>query len=144
MARVTIAFEPPRIVGPTPDGIRVTWNAGHGSVDGPLLKATVLQAADWMRIRPDGIGDVDVQAVLETGDGARIMASYLGTIELGEDGYQRFLTNTLPNSLRTWTAPRFLTAAAAYAWLNRLQCVAVGEVRLDEKTYVYDLYKLTS
>jgi hypothetical protein len=143
VARVTIAIEPPRIVGPTPDGIRVTWNAGRGSVDGPLLKATVLQAADWMRIRPDGVGDVDVQAVLETGDGAKIMASYSGIIEFGEDGYQRFLTNTLPASLKVWTAPRFLTAAAAYTWLNRLQCVGVGEVRLDEMTYVYDLYKLT-
>jgi hypothetical protein len=71
------------------------------------------------------------------------MASYFGIIELGEDGYQRFLTNTLPASLKAWTAPRFLTAAAAYTWLNRLQCVGVGEVRLDEMSYVYDLYKLT-
>jgi hypothetical protein len=143
VARITIAIEPPRIVGPTPDGIRVTWNAGRGTVDGPLLKATVLQAADWMRIRPDGVGEVDVQAVLETADGARIMTSYAGIIELGEDGYHRFLTNALPVNLKAWTVPRFLTAAAAYTWLNRLQCVGVGEVRLDEMTYIYDLYKLT-
>ena len=144
MARVTIAIEPPRIVGPTPDGIRITWNAAHGTVEGPGFKATVLQAADWMRIRPDGIGDVDVQAVLETADGAKIMAHYLGTVDFGEDGYQRLLTNTLPKRLRAWTAPRLLTAASAYTWLNRLQCVGIGEVRLDEMTYVYDLYKLTT
>jgi hypothetical protein len=143
MARVTIAIEPPRIVGPTPDGIRVTWNAGRGSVDGPLLNATVLQAADWMRIRPDGVGVVDVQAVLETADGAKIMAHYSGIVELGEDGYQRFLTNTLPASLKAWTAPQFLTAAATYTWLNRLQCVGVGEVRLDDMSYIYDLYRLS-
>lgn len=144
MARVTIAIEPPRIIGPTPEGIRITWNAAHGSVEGPGFKATVVQAADWMRIRPDGIGDVDVQAVLETADGAKIMAHYMGTVEFGEDGYQRLLTNNLPKRLRAWTAPRLLTAAPAYTWLNRLQCVGIGEVRLDEMTYVYDLYKLTT
>lgn len=142
LARVTIAIDVPRIVGPTPDGIRVTWNAAAGTVVGPKLNAKVLQAADWMQIRSDGIGDVDVKAMLETIDGARIMAFYTGTIEWGEDGYQNFLDKNYPKALRAWVSPRFLTADSTYTWLNRLQCIGVGEVFLDDRNYIYDLYAI--
>ncbi|MFZ1745924.1 MAG: DUF3237 domain-containing protein [Nitrospirales bacterium] len=140
---VTIAIEPPRIVGTTPDGIHVTWNAATGSMAGPRLSGKVLQGADWMRIRPDGIANVDVQALLETSEGVRIMMTYTGIIELGEDGYQNFLANIMPMRLGVWTTPRFLAADATYKWLNRLQCVSIGEVSMKELTYVYDVYSLS-
>ncbi len=142
LARVTIAIDVPQIVGPTPDGIRVTWNAVSGSVVGPKLNAKILQAADWMQLRTDGIGSVDVKAMLETVDGARIMAFYTGIIEWGEDGYQDFLDKNYPKTLRVWTSPRFLTNDSKYTWLNRLQCVGIGEVFLDDQIYIYDAYIL--
>ena len=143
LARFSITIESPRIVGPTPEGIRVTWNAASGTVVGPKLSATVLQGADWMRVRTDGVGIIDVRALLETGEGARIMSVYSGVMEFGKDGYQNFLHNKLPKPLRAWTAQRFLTADSNYSWLNRLQFISVGEVFLDDLNYVYDVYALT-
>lgn len=142
LAGVTITIEPPRIVGSTPDGIRVTWNAATGSMAGPRLNGKVLQGADWMQIRTDGIAHVDVRALLETSEGVRIMMTYSGIIELGEEGYQNFLANNVPKRLGVWTTPRFLAANPAYKWLNRLQCVSIGEVSMEELTYVYDVYAL--
>jgi hypothetical protein len=142
LARFTITIEAPRIAGPTPEGIRVTWNAATGNVKGPRLNAEVLQGADWMLIKTDGIARVDVGALLETSDGSKIVMNYSGIIELGEDGYQKFLTNNLHKTLRVWTTPFFSTGDQAYKWLNRRQCISVGEVSMDDLTYIYDVYQL--
>ena len=142
LARFSIKIQPPRIVGPTPEGIRVTWNAASGTAVGPRLSAKVLQGADWMQIRTDGVGNIDVRALLETDEGVRIMSIYSGAMEFGEDGYQNFLANKLPKPLRAWTTQRFLTTDSTYRWLNRLQCISVGEVFLDDLNYVYDVYAL--
>jgi hypothetical protein len=37
-------------------------------------------------------------------------------------------------------APRFLTSHPDYLWLNRIQCVNVGEVDLNSWVVGYDLY----
>lgn len=142
LARFKITIESPRIAGPTPDGIRVTWNAASGSVAGPRLNAKLLQGADWMLIKKDGIASIDVGALLETSDGSRIVMNYSGIIELGEDGYEKFLSNDLHKSLRVWTTPFFSTGASVYQWLNRRQCISVGEVSIDDLIYEYDVYQL--
>ena len=143
LARFSIAIEPPRIIGPTPEGIRVTWNAKSGTAVGPRLSAKVLQGADWMEIRSDGVGKIDVRAILETGEGARIITTYSGVMDWGADGYDAFLAKSLPKSLPSWTTQRFLTADPTYSWLNRLQGVSVGRVFLEEMNYVYDAYALS-
>ncbi len=142
LARAIITIESQRIIGPTPDGIRVTWSSTKGRVTGPKLYANLVQGADWMQIRPDGIGNIDVRAILETDDGAKIMTEYQGILEWGEDGYQRFLAKNYPKPLRARTVQRFLTGDSKYSWLNRVQCIGIGEVYLDEKTYIYDAYVL--
>ncbi len=142
LARFTIAIEAPRISGPTPEGIRVTWNVRTGNVTGPKLNGKLVQGADWMLIRTDGIARIDVGALLETADGARIMINYSGIIDLGEDGYHQFLTNNLHRRVQVWTMPFFFTGDEAYKWLNRRQCMAVGEVSIDDLICVYDVYQL--
>ena len=142
LARFTIVIEAPRNAGPTPEGIRVTWNAATGNVKGPRLNAKVLQGADWMLIKTDGVARVDVGALLETSEGSRIVMNYSGIIDLGEDGYQKFLTNNLHKTLRVWTTPRFSAGDQAYKWLNRRQFISLGEVSMDDLTYVYDVYEL--
>src|SRR5262249_24892194 len=55
------------VVGVTPDGLRINWHVISGSFVGPGLDATILPgAADWMRIRRDGVAIVSVQACFET------------------------------------------------------------------------------
>ena len=84
---------------------------------------------------------LDVRATIETrNDEALIHVSYSGVGDLGEDGYERFLRGDLPGSVPLRVVPRFLTAHPDYRWLNRLQCLGIGEVDLERSEVSYDVY----
>jgi hypothetical protein len=143
LASVRVPLKEPEIVGVTPEGIRVNWYwfPAEGVVSGPRLNAKVRQlGGDWMTIRRDGIGVMDVRATLETDDGALLYVSYQGHYELGANGYQDFLDRRWPKQAPTRTTPRFQTAHPNYLWLNRLPCIGIGEVRMRDLAYAYDLY----
>jgi hypothetical protein len=143
LASVRIPLKEPEIIGVTPEGITVEWYwyPSEGSVVGPKLNAKVRQlGGDWMTIRRDGVGLMDVRATLETPEGALIYVNYQGYYELGENGYQNVIDRRWPTRAPTRTTPRFHTAHPNYRWLNRLQCLGIGEVRLTELAYTYDLY----
>ena len=145
LATITIPLKPPEIIGETPEGILVDWYwyPSEGLVSGPRLQAHVRRlGGDWMTIRRDGIGVMDVRATLETHDGALLYVNYPGYFDLGPDGYRNFLERRWPDKAPTRTTPRFHSAEGRYAWLNRVQCIGIGEVRMSESRYVYDLYAL--
>ncbi len=76
----------------TLDDLRIDWHVTEGTFVGPGLDAVVLPgAADWMRIRRDGIAIVNVQACFETREHVRVYGSYGGIFDLGRDGYARAL-----------------------------------------------------
>ena len=134
---------PPEIIGETPEGLRVNFYVTGGEVNGPRLKGEVLPVGgDWMTIRKDGVAILDVRATLVTADQALIYIAYTGVVEAGEDGYQQFLDGDLSNKLPIRGTPRFLTAHPGYLWLNRLQCVNVGEADMETLVVSYDLYAL--
>ena len=61
------------VVGVVPDGFRIIWHFVEARFVGPVLEGRFLPgAADWMRIRPDGVAIVQVQGCIETRAGARI------------------------------------------------------------------------
>jgi len=126
-----------------PDGLRIEWYVEEGSFAGPGLDGVVVPgAADWMRIRNDGVAIVDVQACLETRRGARIYAAWGGIIDLGPDGYARALRDEfmpLPPLVNT---PTLVTADKQLAWLNRAQCIGVGRVDTTALLVEFDLYAL--
>lgn len=131
----------PEIIGETPEGLKVDWYITGGRVVGPRLNAVVrAEGGDWMTVRRDGIGDVNVRATLETHDGALISVRETGVFDLGENGYHRFLERQWPATPPLRTCPRFLTAHPGYLWLNRLECLGVGLVRMAELLVCYDLY----
>jgi hypothetical protein len=133
----------PEIIGETPEGLKVNWYLCGGTVTGPKLNATIRpEGGDWMTIRPDGIGILGIRATLETQDGALIYTTYSGVFELGEDGYQNFQHKKWPQAPPLKSTPRFLTEHPNYKWLNRLQCVGIGEVRMSKFLVIYDLYSL--
>jgi hypothetical protein len=135
---------PPEVIGPVPEGIRANFYVTGGKVTGPRLWGRLRPVgADWLTIRPDGIGILDVRTTLETDDGALIFMAYSGVTDLGSGGYENFLTGHLPQRLKLSTAPRLSTAHPDFVWLNRLQCVAVGEADLQTFTVRYDVYSLT-
>ena len=140
---IYLGGSPPEIIGETPDGIKVNWYISSGEFTGPKLKGKINhEGGDWMTIRQDGVGIMDVRATLETGDGALIYIHYPGYFELGENGYENFLKKKWPPTPPTRTTPRMITAHPKYLWVNRLQCIGIGRVVMKEPLYEYDMYGL--
>src|SRR5262249_16070842 len=78
------------VVGTLADGLRVNWHFKDARFVGPRLEGVFLPgAADWMRVRPDGVALVQVIGCLQTPSGARLHCSYGGIVDLGADGYAR-------------------------------------------------------
>jgi hypothetical protein len=146
LATVHVPLGQPEMIGPAPEGIVVNWywSPAEGVVTGPSLEGKVRRiGGDWMTIRRDGVGLMDVRATIETTDGALLWVEYRGYYELGSNGYQDFLDRRWPVRAPTRTTPRFHTSHSTYLWLNRVQCVGIGEVAMDGgTTYTYDLYAL--
>ena len=132
---------PPEVIGPTPEGLRLNVYITGGEVRGPRLNGRLRPVgADWLTIRSDGVGVLDIRATMETEDGALIYVAYQGLADAGEDGYQKFLEGTPPPRVPIRGAPRFHTSHPDYLWLNRIQCLNVGEVDLENWVVDYDLY----
>jgi hypothetical protein len=132
---------PPEIIGPVPEGVRVNFYNTGGEVNGPRIRGKVRPVGgDWMMVRRDGVAILDVRATLETEDGALILLTYPGVIDLGEDGYDKFLRGELPATAVIRTSPRFATSHPRYLWLNRLHCLGVGEYVAETNRATYDVY----
>jgi hypothetical protein len=132
---------PPEVIGPTPDGIRANFYVTGGEVEGPKLKGKIAPVgADWLLIRRDGIAILDVRATIESHDGALIYVPYTGVCDLGPGGYESFLNGTLPQKATIRAVPRFQTSHPSYLWINRLQCLNVGDVDLATGLVRYDVY----
>ena len=110
-------------------GTRTIVQIVGGRFEGPRVKASVqTPAGDWITNRADGSYRLDVRLTLKTDDGAIILVTYNGIGQTTETGA----------SLRA--APLFETGDSRYAWLTRLQAVAVGE--RAGATVSYDIYAL--
>ena len=137
----TATIAPPEVIGPLPEGIRANFYVTGGEVSGPKLRGKVRPVgADWLTVRTDGVAILDVRATIESHDGALLYVTYSGVSDAGEDGYQRFLRGELQEPLAIRTAPRFHTAHPSYLWLNRLQCLGIGEAYPSRGEVRYDVY----
>lgn len=130
------------VIGPVAEGLRINFRATGGEISGPKLSGKLRPTGgDWLTLRTDGVSLLDVRITIETDDGALIGASYTGVADLGEDGYQKFLAGDPPPSvLPLRVVPRFQTSHPAYAWLNRVQCLGIGEAYLARNEVRYDVY----
>ncbi len=135
--------DPPEIIGPVPEGIRANFYVTGGEISGPKLRGTIRPVGgDWLTVRTDGMGILDVRATLESHDGALIDTAYTGVADFGEDGYERFLRQDLPRTVQLRVVPRFRTVHPGYQWLNRVQCIGIGEVDMERLEVRYDMYAL--
>ena len=132
---------PPEVIGPVPEGIRVNFYSTGGEILGPRLKGKIRAVGgDWLTIRKDGVAVLDVRTTFETHDGALIAVTYSGLIDFGEDGYERFLRNELPPTAQIRISPRFAASHSGYLWLNRLHCMGIGEYTAASNSAKYDVY----
>ena len=122
------------VIGSVPDGLRINWYFTEGRFVGPDHEGVVLPGGgDFMRIRQDGIGIVNVVTeFLQTRTGARLYCSYSGMFDLGPDGYARAMRDEFDAFPPFVTAPTYTTADKELAWLNRAQCLGLG--RVDTKS----------
>jgi hypothetical protein len=139
-----VRLSPPEIIGPLAEGIRANVYIIDGEVSGPRLRGRIRPGGgDWLQLRPDGIGILDVRGTFELEDGALIYTSYSGVADLGPNGYSAFLEGKAASRVRLRIAPRYQTGHPNYGWINRLQCIGVGEVDLEQMKVSYDIYAIT-
>jgi len=136
--------KPPEDLGVLQEGLRRTFYILSGSCVGPRLNATIRPVgADWMVIQRDGVAIPNVRTTWETPEGALLYGEYSGVFDLGEQGYENALRNQFPTLPVVQLAPRFSTSHPRYLWLNRLQCVGIGQVDMDRLLVQYDLHAVT-
>jgi len=141
ICHLRLLFEPPEVIGDTPAGFRINYWVREGTASGPRLDAVVApRAGDHFLIRRDGVGEVHVQATFQTGEGALLSVAYEGLAELGEDGYVKALAGQFAPFPAAVVTPRFLSGHPKYLWLNRLQCIGVGRVRMQELVFELDVF----
>jgi hypothetical protein len=137
----SVQLHPPEVIGPVPEGLRVNFYIASGEVAGPKVYGKLHPVGgDWLTIRTDGVGILDVRGTIETREEALIYVTYTGVAELGADGYERFLRGDLPPTVPLRVVPRVQTAHPDFQWLNRLQCLGIGEINTEDLVVSYDVY----
>jgi hypothetical protein len=131
----------PEVVGATPEGYRINFHIMEGRVRGPRIDAVIEpHGGDWMCIRPDGVGVLDVKFTCRTGDGARILEEAGGVIDLGSDGYARAASGRLTGAPSYYPTPRWSTAHPDWTWLTRRQGIGFGRVVMSTLQAQCDIY----
>ena len=132
----------PEVIGLVPDDLRLNAYYAGGTVWGPRLRGRVLPVgADWLTLRTDGVGIVDIRCTLEAEDGALIYVTVNGIIDLGPDGHQKFLRGEMPaDGAPIRAASRFHTAHPDHAWLNRVSGLHIGQSFGSRAQIEYDVY----
>ena len=132
---------PPEVIGPVAEGIRANFYVTAGEVTGPRIQGKFRPVGgDWLTVRRDGVAALDVRATIETTDGALILVTYQGVIDAGETGYDDFANGTISPVMPIRVTPRFTTSHQDYLWLNRLQCLGIGQTDLENSRVMYDVY----
>ena len=118
-------------MGATPHGSRSIYLVTGGEFKGPKLKGDMLPGGgDWLLMRPDGAGELDVRATMRTDDGHLIYMSYRGVFHGGADGEDLYFRST----------PYFETASEKYGWLNQIVAVGLGTFTGSRVSYkVYEI-----
>jgi len=85
-------LDEPQVVGPGPHGVRLVYPVKGGTIRGPRIKGDVLPGgADWILLRPDDVGQLDVRASARTDDGDIIYAYYRGILKVAPDMMDRIM-----------------------------------------------------
>ncbi|MEO1039396.1 MAG: DUF3237 domain-containing protein [Pseudomonadota bacterium] len=136
-ARVKLHL-PATTLGRTPSGDRAIFFVKEGMFEGPQLRGRVMpnSGADWITIRPDGSGVLDVRFCLETDDNALLYLHWHGRYWAPPEHAAYALDVEKPDDPDgAWryyfrTSPQFETSDPRYAWLNNT--VAISKSRTGD------------
>lgn len=136
---ISMTLHPVLELGATPAGDRRIFSVSGGEFSGERLRGTVLPEGglDWLLLRADGAFQLDARLTLRSNDGALILMSYRGVRHGSPEVNARILRGERvpPADYYLRTAPFFETGEPAYAWLNTVVAVGIGERRSGGVTY---------
>jgi Protein of unknown function (DUF3237) len=136
---ITMTLHPYQQLGATPAGNRRIIPVAGGDFVGDRLRGDVLPLAgsDLLLERADGSFQQDVRLMLKTHDEALILMTYRGIRHATPDVSARLARGETVSSSEYYlrTAPFFETSAPAYAWLNTIVTIGVGERRTNGVRY---------
>ena len=124
-----IDLAPPERIGASPFGLRNIFIVTGGTFEGPKLRGTVRPGGgDWFLTLANGVGELDVRGTMQTHDGALILVTYHGVLDVSPAVTQRVFAgeDVSPSEYFFRTTPRFETGDERYAWLNKTVTVATG------------------
>jgi hypothetical protein len=119
------------------------FNIKGGTISGTNIKGNVLPTgADWILLRPDGAGELDVRGTIRTDDGELIYMYYRGILHTTPEVYERTQKGESvdPSEYYFRTTPILETGSDKYGWLNRIIAVGVGQ--LMPNRVIYKIYRI--
>lgn len=128
--------------GTTPLGGRRLAVVTAGRFEGPKLSGTVeIGGTDWIRIRTDGVRQLDVRLGLRTQDGGLIAMRYEGYRLASDETLAVERTGVdLPAADHWYRVSAFFEVGdERYDWLNRVVAVGLG-TRLPPAGPIYDFF----
>jgi hypothetical protein len=144
MTRITVEVAGVASLGAAPQGERRFVPLLGGLVQGPELNGTVVQGGvDWQWARADGVLEIAAHYVICATDGS--------LIEVKSDGLRHGPPQVMarlargeavgPGEYFFRTLMRFTTGAPAWAHLNQVMALAVGQ--RDAGRVTLDVYRIT-
>lgn len=138
---VTIIAAPLQQIGAIPYGVRSFVPVASGDFEGPRLRGKILPGGgDWLCCPPTRPRAGPARHAGETDDHALIYMTFQG-LRHGPPGViAAFGRGEVVDPARYYfrSVPRFETWAEAYAFLNRIVTVGVGETRPDGAVHRID------
>jgi hypothetical protein len=129
------------LIGAAGEGYRANFFIKGGRVVGPTIDAELLpEGADFMNVRPDGVGICDIKITWRTRDGAMILDQSSGVFDLGPNGYAKVATGDFTGSPPLLLTVRWSTGHPKWQWLNRCQGLAIGRVTMETLQVQADIY----
>jgi hypothetical protein len=131
----------PEVLGHTPDGYRINFFVVQGEIRGPRLNGTLRpEGGDWMTVRPDGVGVVNIRVTYEMDDGGLVLEQSGGVIYVGPEGYEQVVRGVFVGTPNIYLTPSYITADPRWAWINPFQCFGLGHVVMEELRLECDIY----
>lgn len=128
--------------GVTPCGPRIISYV-KGEFDGPGLKGTVDNGADFIRLRSDMVAELDARMTLRTDAGELIYLYYTGFTDIPMEGKAAAAVGQLPpGKFKPRVAVRLETGAQRLSRLNRVQAIGIGQADTVAGTVSYKIYAL--
>lgn len=118
-------------VKPPPEGARFDISFA-GQVEGEQINGTI-EGVDYLTVRADGRFMLDLHASITTHDGEKIAVYESGLLLPPEDDSR---------IARLQMSMQFTTASTQYAWMNAIQCWALGEVDWNTGAVTVQAYEV--